>query len=234
MLNQRFLIAALTFGACAVPAMADIMSYSSLAALEAAVPADTFCNITFPQGDLGPSVTEMGVVFSASPSNLEGITGSNLTATFFQNWPSGSALYVITEGDRLTITLPAAVNAVSLYFGANDDNVKLSVDDSGGGSPDIFTSTPTAPPTLVSFATDSSFTTFTIQSTSGDGLVAIDDMQIGEMSQTPEAAPFLLVGTGLLMMGCFRRREKRGKRIQLPAAAVSTYQSELSRPICAG
>lgn len=55
MLNQRFLIAALTFGACAVPAMADIMSYSSLAALEAAVPADTFCNITFPKAISAPA-----------------------------------------------------------------------------------------------------------------------------------------------------------------------------------
>lgn len=233
MFSKRFLIAALACGACAVPAMADLTTYSSLAGLEAAVPADTFSSITFAQGSLGTSVTESGVVFSASGSALEGTTGAGLAGSpFYETWPAGTAVYVLTVGDSITITLPVAVNAVSLYFGSSDESVKLTVDDSGGGSPDSSTATPGTSPGMVNILTNSNFTTFTIQETSS-GQVGIDDMEIGQ-AQTPEVATFLLVGTGLLGMGYLRRRERRRPADQQIQAAPSRYHSALSRPICAG
>ncbi len=208
MFTQRFLIAACIFGGCSIPASAALTTYSTPIAFQAATSGDTFSNIAFAQGNLfSTSTSDQGVGFSTSGPDLTGVT--NITG-----WPAGSALVSTNSGggNTLTITLPSAVDAISLYIGLSttDSNIQISVADSGGGAPDTFGASPTVTltsPYYLGIVTDSSFTTFTIQSFGPSDHAAIDDMQIGQaQAQTPEVATLLLVGTGLLTMGYIRRR----------------------------
>lgn len=215
MLTRNFLMAAWLAAGCAIPASASLTTYSTPSSFNAATTNDTFSNISFGSGGLyTSSITDLGVVFSTSSANLPDLTAETNPA----GWPAGSALVSTssTGGNTLTITLPSAVEAVSLYVGltTTDTNVEISVTDSSGGS---FSSSPSVTitsPYYLGLVTDSSFTTFTIQSLGSLDHLTIDDVQIGQAliqddAQTPEVATLLLVGTGLLAIGYFRRRSPR-------------------------
>jgi hypothetical protein len=210
MFTQKYLIAAVILSGCSIPAFAALTSYSTPSTFEAATSSDSFSNIDFAQGSLGTSTADLGVTFSTSGAGLSGVTN-------ISSWPAGTALVSTanTGGNTLTITLPSAVDAISLYIGltTTDSNIQISVTDNGGGAPDTFSASPTViitSPYFLGLVTDSSFTTFTIQSFGPSDHAAIDDMEIGQAPpQTPEVATLLLVGTGLLAMGYIRRRVPR-------------------------
>jgi hypothetical protein len=217
MSTQKYLIAAVILGGCSIPASAALTTYSTLSAFQAATSTDTFSNIAFAQGNLfSTSTSDLGVDFSTSGPDLMGVAN-------ISSWPAGTALVSTNSsgGNTLTITLPSAVDAISLYIGltTTDSNIQISVADNGG-APDTFSASPTViitSPYYLGIVTDASFTTFTIQSFGPSDHVAIDDMEIGQaQAQTPEVATLLLVGTGLLAMGYFRRR---GLRTPQPATA---------------
>jgi len=214
MFTRNLLTAALIVAGCAVPASASLTTYSTLSSFQAATTADySFSDISFAQGMLyTTSTSDLGVVFSTSSTSLPYLIGENNIS----GWPAGSALVSTgsTGGNTLTITLPSGVDAVSLYIGlaTTDTNVQISVTDSGGGTPDSFSYSPSVTitsPYYLGLVTNSSFASFTIHSLGSLDEVAIADMQIGQPQPTPEVATFLLVGTGLLAMGYFRRRSTR-------------------------
>jgi hypothetical protein len=215
MFIHKFLTAAaLAVLGCAVPASADVVGYTSQTNFGDVTTEDTFSNISFTQGNLGDSFSDMGVFFSSSGA-LMGTTSTALTSSFGGSWPSGTALEVTNQNDSLSITLPASVNAVSFEVGSSDYSITVSVTDNGGGSPDSYTFNGADLTVFLGVATDASFTTFTVTDSDNGGKVAIDNMEIGQ--ETPEVATFLLVGSGLLGMGLMRRR--RGQRL-LQALAV--------------
>lgn len=215
MFTQKFLtVTVVAVLGCAVPASADIVGYTTTGSFAAATTADTFSDISFTQGNLGTSTSDLGVVFS-SPGGLTGTTGTGLISSLGPGWVSGSALQTNTTGDTMTISVPAGVTAVSLYFGSDDTDFELTVTDNGGGSPDTLNFPESDSPVFVGLVTNSSFNTISIIDTDEGGKVGIDDMQIG--GQTPEVATFLLVASGLLGMGYLRRRGERGLRRALEA-----------------
>lgn len=215
MLIQKVLtVVVLAVLGCAVSASAAIVGYTSPSGFAAATNEDTFSSISFTQGSLGLSTSEMGVVFSSNGA-LVGTTGAGVDSAFSQSgWPSGSALEESTVGDSISITIPAGVTAFSLYFGSSDDDAEILVTDtSGGGGPDTYALYSEDGAGFAGFVTNTSFNTITIIDQGSEGNVAIDDMQ----AQTPEVATLLLVGTGLLGMGYMRRRKGQRPLQELPA-----------------
>jgi hypothetical protein len=217
MFTQKCLIAALVLGGCSIPASAALTTYTSLSTFEAATSGDTFSNISFTQGSLGTSTSDLGVVFSTDGSGLTGETN-------ISGWPAGSALVSSANsgGNTLTITLPTAVDAISLYIGltTTDNSVQISVADNGGGAPDTFSASPTVTitsPYFLGIVTNSSFSSFTIETFGSSDHSGIDAMEIAQ-AQTPEVATLLLVGTGLLVMGYFRRRRFSRRKAALRQA----------------
>lgn len=207
MLIQRFLMAAVVAACSAIPAFATLQTYTSLTSFDTATGGDTFTNIAFAQGNLGTSTTVDGVVFSTSGASLTGEASPS-------GWPTGPtepALASSEGGNTLTITLPAGAGAVDFYFGPLDyTGLQLTIADNAGGNftTDALTQPNMTTPVFFGVTTTGNFTSFTIQSFSNPDMTTLDNLQFGQsdMSQTPEVATFLLVGTGLLLMGYFRRR----------------------------
>jgi hypothetical protein len=227
MLTRNFLIAALAAAGCAIPARASITTFSTPSSFSAATIDYTFSDISFTQeGIYSPSTSDLGVVFSTSSTllpYLDGTTGGALGGS----WPAGSALYSMNSsgGNTLTITLPSAVNAISLYAGldSTSDSIQISLTDAGGGTPDTFNVSPSVnlgTPYFIGVTTNTSFSTFTITSSNSADKITIDDMQIGQgqAQATPEVATFLLVGTGLLAMGYIKRRTIRRQPLRTAIA----------------
>src|SRR5262249_46640714 len=119
------------------------------------------------------------------------------------------------------ITLPATVNAVDFYVGPQDFTpFEIAVTDDGGSHflSDGFEELST--PVFFGVTTTGSFTSFTITTFANPDMTTLDDVAVGQgMTQTPEAATFLLVGSGLFCMGYFRRRG--AKRNSGPCGARS-------------
>lgn len=239
MTTQRFLITALAIGACAIPASATLATYSTPTALEAALPSDTFSNITFAQGNLGTSTTDFGIVFSTSSPQLTGILSPS-------GWVSGTAIDTTFQNQLYTIALsfPAGVNAIGFYVDsqASGSSVSLSVKDSGGTITPSFTESGSTPSFFGVTTTDSTFTSFLVgnDTTNNGADLTLGDVQFGEQAPTPEVATLLLVATGLLAMGFFRRRRlmrtAAGEDRPQGCAAASTNHSAsaLRDAICAG
>jgi hypothetical protein len=213
MFTQRFLVSAFVLGCfCACPVSASLTTYCSVnlctdqsnppTSFAAATTADTFSNITFAQGNLGTSTSDLGVVFSTNGTGLTGMT--NLSS-----WPAGSALVSNPGVNTLTITLPTAVSAVDFYLGPQDFSAfTISITDSNGATytDGYFNESATLVPYFFGVTTDGSFTSFTITSQASPDKLSIDDMQIGSQeTETPEVATLLLVATGLFLMGGARR-----------------------------
>jgi hypothetical protein len=225
MLTRNFLTAALIVAGCAAPASASLTTYSTLSSFQAATTDDAFSNISFAQNDLyTTSTSDQGVDFSTSSTAMPYLIGENNIV----GWPAGSALVSTgsTGGNTLTITLPSDVDAVSLYIGLalGGDQIQISVSDAGGGTPDSFSVQPSinlGSPYFIGLTTNTSFSTFTITSLNLADELAIGDMQIGQPQATPEVATFLLVGTGLLAMGYFRRRTIRRVTRRKPLRTVT-------------
>ena len=216
MFSKRVLMAALMVGSCAIPASATLTTYSSVGSLEAALPGDTFSNITFAQGSLGASTTADGIVFSTdSASGLTGVTDVS-------GWPAGTAINVTNAfADSfytITISLPSGVNAIA--FNVDDQTPSstygVSVTDSGGTLEPTFTQSGSTPTFYAVATTDLTFISFTVSNdTFGTGaLLTLGNVTIGEADTppAPEGATMLLVGTGLLVMGYWRRKAARRRR----------------------
>lgn len=116
-------------------------------------------------------------------------------------------------GSYIQINLPAAVTAASLYLATywEGGTTQVSI---GTGNTTIFTSsvisTPTVPPAVFyGITSDTSFSWIRIFSPSGSQPV-IGKFQYGDAStisqtNTPEALPMLMIGSGLLILPLWRR-----------------------------
>jgi hypothetical protein len=211
MFTRKYLVAALILGGCSVPAFATLTTYSSMATFQSATATDTFSNIAFAQGNLGTSTTVGDVTFSTSGTSLNG-------ALNFTGWPTGTTEPSLVSGagiNTLTITLPSDVTAIDFYDGPHDFSLfTIAITDSDGGTYSngaLFQTGSIANPLFFGVTTTGSFTSFTITTQASVDTMTLDDVQTGEgQSQTPEVETLLLVGTGLLGMGYFRRRRVLG------------------------
>lgn len=207
MTTQRFLMAFVIAAACAVPASATLTTYSSLASLQAAVPGDTFSNIAFAQGSLGTSTTADGVMFSTTGLDLTG--GANPSG-----WPAGPAQPALVNtpngaNSTVSVSVAAAVNAIEFYVGPQDFTAfNIAVTDNAGGSfnSGAFIQSSLSTPEFFGVVTTGSFTSLSVITFTSVDKTTIDAMQVGEAAPTPEVASFLLVGSGLFLMGYWRRR----------------------------
>ena len=211
MLAQKFPVAALVLAALGgIPAFASLTTYSSLSSFQSATSGDTFSNITFAQGSLGTSTSDLGVTFSTNGSGLNGDPSPT-------GWPTGAtepALVSNSGVNTLTITLPASVNALDFYVGPQDFSYfTITVTDNAGGnfSSGAFEQTVSVQdPLFFGVVSTGSITSITITGQASNDQMTIDDMQISQASApTPEVATLLLVGTGLLLTGHVGRRRRR-------------------------
>jgi hypothetical protein len=214
----RLLVFLLVLACCAIPASATLTTYADAASFNLANPGNTF--ITFPPTVSGTNytdaATDVGFSDAGGTSTLEEIltpsgwpTGSSLQATACSPSPSGC----ITT---LTIDLPSAVTSVGMYIGLQSYNdFQIAVSNTGGGSysANNIVSTPSSS-TFFGVSSDSPFSTFTIATESYFPSITIDDLQIGTSgggggdggdAQAPEAATFLMIGSGLIMLHFGRR-----------------------------
>jgi hypothetical protein len=217
MLTQRFLISAIVVACGAIPASATLTTYcsnvgpgcgdpSASSDFTSATSSDTFSDISVAQGGLGNSYTyESGLMFS-DPLGLLGTPNPS-------GWPAGTAVASNAGVSTMTITLPTSVNAIEFYVGMKDfSNFTISVTDNSAGtfSSGWFAQTNVSVPLFFGVTTDSYFTSFTITSQASPDKISVDDMMIGSAgasdASAPEVTTLLLVGTGMFLMGCFRRR----------------------------
>jgi hypothetical protein len=208
MFDKKFLISVLVAVGCAIPASATLVTYASASSFAAATSGDTFSDIGVTQGNLGTSYTDLGVDFT-DPLGLLGT--ENLSG-----WPAGQVITATTassnDDNTITITFPSGVDAIS--FDANGlfafSYVFLSVTDSSGTiTPYLYEANSPAPLFFGVTTTDSTFSSFTIETEASVYQLALGNITIGsDPPETPEAATFLLVGTGLFLMGGWRRKRR--------------------------
>ena len=229
MFTPKILVSAIVLACYTVPASATLTTYcsnpgpgcteaSNSAAssdFTSATTADTFSDISVAQGSLGDSYTDAsGLVFS-DPLGLTGT--ANLSS-----WPTGTAVAgnTTSSGTTMTVTLPSSVNAIEFYAGMQDfSNFTISITDNSGGTftSGWFVESFPGTPVFLGVTTDSYFTSFTIASQGPGDKITLDDIMIGsagasDPSPTPEATTLLLVGTGMFLMGYFRRRTYAASR----------------------
>ena len=225
MLAQRFLITAVIAVCSSIPAFATLQTYSSLSSFQTATSTDTFSNLTFVDGSLGTSTTVDGVVFSTTAA---GLTGSASPS----GWPTGASDPALVSsahngGSTLTVSIPSGVNAVDFYVGPQDFvNFTISVTDDAGGTftSNAFIQSALTNPVFFGVTTTGNFTSFQIITFANPDMATLDDVQIGQadVAPTPEAATLLLVGTGLLGMGYFKRRRRSEGSPVGPRTALAT------------
>jgi hypothetical protein len=207
MFNQKFLISVLVLGCCAVPGSASLITYTDPVAFAAATSGDAFSDIAVTQGtNIGTSYTNDGVDFTDS-LNLDGT--QNLAG-----WPAGQVITAVAGAfngastNTITISLPSAVTAIEFYtYDSQYNYIYFSIND-GSGTITPYLNPTTSAPLFYGVTTTSSFISFSLSDEEGVGQLAIGDIRIGEADPppTPEAATLLLVGTGLFLMGYWRRR----------------------------
>lgn len=206
MFTRRFLVCMLMAAGSIIPASASLLTYSTAGAFTSANSDETFQNISFAQGNLGTSLTDAvtTVVFS-SPDGLTGIAAP-------VGWPSGNILEAATGPKTITVTLPSSVRAVGFYAGPQDySTFGIHISNSSGdqaGNDGFIESGSPASPVFFGVRSDSPITSLTISAFSPTtDRIAIEDMMVGTPAQaeTPEAATFLLVASGLFLLRYVRR-----------------------------
>jgi hypothetical protein len=209
----RLLVFLIVLACCAIPASATLTTYTDLPSFTAATTNQTFQNIAIPSGNDGTSYTDptTGIEFSDS-TGLIGVTAPG-------GWPSDSSLEAnhcgSNSGCTLTITLPTAVTSVSLYAGLSGYNAFEVTVSNGVDAP--FSSnqeqSSLSTPLFYGFVSTTPFTTFTIATEDNVNNLFLDNIEAGTSgggggggdAQTPEAATFLMIGSGLVMLHFGRR-----------------------------
>jgi hypothetical protein len=225
MFTKKFLLLAIVVACCTVPASATLTTYctnvgtgcqdpNASSDFTAATTADTFSDISVTQGSLTTSYTDASGLIFSDPLGLLGTPNPS-------GWPTGTAVVGSTSssGTTMTVTLPSSVDAIEFYVGMQDYSYfTISVTDNSGGTftNGSFEQTNLSVPLFFGVTTDSDFTSFTITSQGPGDKITLDDIMIGSAgasdASTPEATTLLLVGTGMFLMGYFRRRTHAASR----------------------
>ncbi len=207
MLSQRFAISILALALAAGCASASVVaSYTDPTAFNNATSGlYSFTNITFESDTcaLCQPLVDSGVTFDG------GFQGLNVGTV--SGWASGNVLKRSTGGGTISATLPNNIYAFSVYLvtvsasfatpvditftsGGNYD-FSVTVPQTTGGSL-FFGVTANAPVTNLQFV--NAFNSLTL---------GVDDVNIGtQVAPTAEAGPFILIGTGLVLLRLLGRR----------------------------
>lgn len=213
--NLRLLIV-LTIAALALsvaPACATtITTYNSLASW-AAVSNEAHL-IDFENGSLAG--------FGVSFTGLSGALGILDTTGSFWDFGTHKAAYINTNSaptPTIHIVLPASVTAFGLYlFSGNPNGLTFTI----GTLSNTFSvaTNPTPTPAFFGATSDTPFNTIdiTLAGAPGGAYELIDNFRFGtsQVDPTPEAATFLLIGSGLIGIMALRKRIAKNKRSPRP------------------
>jgi hypothetical protein len=202
MLAQRLLIPVLALAAW--PASASVIATYTNPTLFNNNTANLFAidlgSLT--SGPSGLSDSTSGVLFSDINGQASLLSVTNC----------GSTCQLLTSDslfEQINIRIPSNIIALAFYIVFPSSGQTVTV--SGAGSP---TPSFTSPPSSQFFGvqTDGTVTTLTIQGQNTHQQVIIDNIQAEstgtQVSNTPEAATFLLIGSGLVFMRLLRRRAR--------------------------
>jgi hypothetical protein len=227
MFTQKFLISVIVGLCSTVPASATLVTYCGYSscsvndagsAFTAATSADTFSDISVTQGSLGDSHTDATGVEFSDPAGMTGTANPS-------GWPTGTAIVAngTAEGNTMTLTLPSDVDAIEFYGGGQDfTGLELSVTDSTGATytTGLFGQNNLMVPAFFGATSTGMLTSVSITGFSSPDKITLDDIMIGssgssgsgDPSPAPEVTSSLLVGSGLFLIGYFRRITQAARR----------------------
>jgi len=207
--NVRFLIvlSIVSLTLTVAPACAtSITTYTTLASWLAA--SNEAHMIDFENG----SLTTFGVSFTGLSGTLGVIDTAGIS---WMDFGTHKAAYINTNSapaPTIHIVLPAAVTAFGLYlFSANPNTLTFTV--TTMSTPFTVATNPTPTPAFFGATSDTPFTMIdvTLTGAPGGAYELIDNFRFGtsQVDQAPEAATFLLIGSGLVgLMGLRKRMVK--------------------------
>jgi hypothetical protein len=217
--NFRYLIVFSCLGLvlAVVPGSATtITQYNDFASWQAAT-LSGFQLIDFQSSTTGTfsSVSFPGVQFSGigGPSNTIMIMD-----TTFLGWNSGKAAFINTnQSQTMNIILAPAVTAFAFnVFSASPHGQTFTI--SVNGTPYVVpTNDLPNSPTFFGITSDSPITALSVAlaTASPSAYILVDNVSFGtaQISQTPEAATLLLIGSGLVGMMALRKRIMKSKSV---------------------
>ena len=216
MLTRRILMSALAVVACAVPASATISYYTDPTSFGTAATGLTPQSVSFDPdlGMSGLSLIVSGITFAGfdgvpNPANV--IVSGNLGSP----WPPGSILERSGTGGGITITFVANVRAFSFSFSSTSGfgniatlAVVTSADNSSSTIPGVFANVPNFEGVVADHDIGSATINFPFTNSAQleFGGFSFDTPASDTGSSTPELGSLFLIGTGLGVLGIFRRR----------------------------
>jgi hypothetical protein len=205
MLAQRFLILVLALAAW--PASATTITYTDPATFNTATQSLFFTQINFNTATLSANgyTDASGAVFNDSGQNTAGLA---ISASCFNTCAQGE---VTDRYQGFAISLPSTIVAFAFYI-ASPQGEMVTVSFSGNGAPSSTQFTAASSGVFFGATTDAPISAFTITGATFFDTIALDNFEIAsgntQVSNTPEAATFLLIGSGLVFMRLLRRRAR--------------------------
>jgi PEP-CTERM motif len=228
--NFRFLIvlSIVSLTLTVAPACAtSILTYADLASWTAA--STGYQTINFQSTAPGTyfSLSLLGVQFAGigGPNN-NGVT--IIDSTSF-GWNSGNAPFInMNQSQTMQITLPTAVTAFGFnVFSAAPHGLTFVINVNGTQFPVPTNDIPNSP-TFFGVTSDTPLTTILVSlaTNTPSAYILVDNVRFGtaQVDQTPEAATFLLIGSGLVGIMALRKRimKNKPKPRPLPSNSLPT------------
>jgi hypothetical protein len=205
MLAQRFLISMLALAAW--PASAATVTYTDPATFNNATQSLFFSQVDFNNAVLGANgyTDASGAVFNDSNQNTNKLGRS---ASCFNACTNGE---ITDTYFGFSISLPINIGAFAFYV-ASPQGETVTVSFSGNGTPFSTQFTAVSSGVFFGATTDTPVTGFTISGPQFGDTIALDNFEIAQSGppppNAPEAATFLLIGSGLVFMRLLRRRAR--------------------------
>jgi hypothetical protein len=206
MLAQRFLIP--VFALIAWPTSAATVTYTDPATFNNATQSLFFTQINFNTATFLSSngyTDASGAVFDDSNQNR---TKLGRSASCFNTCTNGE---VTDAYFGFSISLPINIGAFAFYV-ASPQGETVTVSFSGSGAPFSTQFTAVSSGVFFGTTTDTPVTGFTISGQIFQDTIALDNFEIAQSGppppNAPEAATFLLIGSGLVFMRLLRRRPR--------------------------
>ena len=146
-----------------------------------------------------------GVEFSYFKSNGTSPDSNSLAVT-------GLKTLIDNAGDLIEVTLPTGVFAFAAHMTSSDPNASFCIEENTFVKNLCNPFTPGSGTEFVGLDSTSPLTTVWIGYNNASPAITLSDFEIGEqqaMSDTPEAATFLMLGTGLTSLGLLRRKLRK-------------------------
>jgi hypothetical protein len=214
MSKRLLMIAILGLGGLVIPAHATFSFQSDVGSFDAAASALTLSAVTsFTVGNL-VATTPFGYDDPSTSVDFLDTASNGVTARAFT--VSGTALLQHAAGDLIEIILPSAVYAFAGTFVSSDSfNQNTCVEPGRStfstGTCDSATNV-TGTNTFIGITSDVAFSTIWLGPGSGGDKLEIVNFQVGtpgSMEGTPEVGTMLALGSGLILLGLFRRQLRR-------------------------